>query len=147
MIQALFDLLCGLLYLVGYPLGWTYQETSIYVCIYLWPIICCVSVLPIIGQTILLLLKTHRWWSPIPVLLSLVYLLYYVFYTNIAIERYGINVPNAFNKCMVDITFIAQQTKMSYAEVSILIYVVLFLGILLINFAIFKILKRVRGAF
>jgi len=147
MIQTLFDLLCGLLYLVGYPFGWTYQETSIYMCIYLWPIICCISVLPIICQTVLLLLKTRRWWSPIPVLFSFVYLFYYVFYTNIAIERYGINVPNAFNKCMVDITFIAQQTGMSYAEVNILIYIVLFLGILLINFAIFKLLKHIRGAF
>lgn len=55
--ELLFQILCGLLYLVGIPFGWSYQETSIYVCIYLWPTICTLSTIPMLWISI----KRHKW--------------------------------------------------------------------------------------
>lgn len=146
MIEDLFNLLCGFLYLIGIPFGWSYQDTSIYVCIYLWPILCCLSTLPILYISVLTIRK-HKIVGMILMLLSGMYSFYYVFYTNFIINRYGFGVPNAFNKCMIDLKFIAEQTRLSYAEINIFIYVVLFLGIISFNYLIFRGIRTYRARF
>lgn len=144
MIEDLFNLLCGFLYLIGIPFGWSYQDTSIYICIYLWPILCCLSTLPILYISVLTIRK-HKIVGMILMLLSGMYSFYYVFYTNFIISRYGFGVPNAFNKCMIDLKFIAEQTRLSYAEINIFIYVVLFLGIISFNYLIFRGIRTYRA--
>ena len=146
MIEGLFNLLCGFLYLIGIPFGWSYQDTSIYVCIYLWPILCCLSTLPILYISVLTIRK-HKIVGMILMLLSGMYSFYYVFYTHFIISRYGFGVPNAFNKCMIDLKFIAEQTRLSYAEINIFIYVVLFLGIISFNYLIFRGIRTYRARF
>lgn len=38
--QLIFGFLCGMLYLVGLMFGFTYEEISVYICIYGWPALC-----------------------------------------------------------------------------------------------------------
>lgn len=136
----LFELLCGLLYLVGYPFGWTYQETSIYICIYLWPILCCLSTVPIIMVSLSCIVK-HKISGIMFTLFSIVYLMYYIFYTNLAISRYSINNANSFNNCMLDLQMIAKQAGITYEELNIYIYVVLFAAIMAFNYTVYRIIK------
>ena len=140
----LFQLLCGLLYLVGYPFGWTYQETSIYICIYLWPILCCLSTVPIIFVSLSCIVK-HKISGIVLTLLSVVYLMYYLFYTNLVIDRYNISNVNSFNNCMLDLQMIARQTGVTYEALNIYIYVVLFIIIMTINYTIYRIIKWYRN--
>lgn len=140
----LFQLLCGLLYMVGYPFGWTYQETSIYICIYLWPILCCLSTVPIIFVSLSCIVK-HKISGIVLTLLSVVYLMYYLFYTNLVIDRYNISNVNSFNNCMLDLQMIARQTGVTYEELNIYIYVVLFIIIMTINYTIYRTIKWYRN--
>lgn len=140
----LFQLLCGLLYLVGYPFGWTYQETSIYICIYLWPILCCLSTVPIIFVSLSCIVK-HKISGIVLTLLSVVYLMYYLFYTNLVIDRYNISNVNSFNNCMLDLQMIARQTGVTYEALNIYIYVVLFIIIMTINYTIYRTIKWYRN--
>lgn len=49
MIYLIFAFLCGCLYVVGLIFGLNYQQVSVLVCCWLWPIIICtVSVIPIL---------------------------------------------------------------------------------------------------
>ena len=140
----LFQLLCGLLYLVGYPFGWTYQETSIYICIYLWPILCCLSTVPIIFVSLSCIVK-HKISGIVLTLLSVVYSMYYLFYTNLVIDRYNISNVNSFNNCMLDLQMIARQTGVTYEALNIYIYVVLFIIIMTINYTIYRTIKWYRN--
>lgn len=85
--ELIFQVLCGLLYLAGLPFGWSYQETSIYVCIYLWPMLCTLSTLSTI-PILWISVKRRKW------ILSVVSLLYtsvYVYFTIDVISRYPIS--------------------------------------------------------
>ena len=50
--SEVFYLLCGLLYLIGLPLGWNYEDTSVYICIYAFPVL---VTLPFLGMFIRML--------------------------------------------------------------------------------------------
>lgn len=141
--KEIFELLCGILYLIGLPFGWSYQETSIYICIYLWPILCCISTFPNIIMAILITIK-HKIKGILILFISLIYSFYYIFYAKFFINRYGIDVPNAFNKCMIDLKFISDQLGITYEELNILIYVILFSIIIIINYIIYRILKNLN---
>ncbi len=131
----LFQILCGLLYLAGLPFGWSYQESSIYVCIYLWPMICTLSTIPILWISI----KRHKW------IMSAICLLYtsvYVYMTIDVINRYSIKNPSSFMNCMIDLKSLAEYCNLTYAEINLLLYVVLFILILLVDFCIYRLIKK-----
>lgn len=139
--KILFTILCGLLYCIGTPFGWSYEITSIYVCIYLWPILCTLSTVPIIWQSIKLI-NRKTITGIILTILSFVYTAYYGYYTLEAINRYNINDPNAFTNCMLDLISLASYLGISYETLNILIYVIGFITIIAFNFAISRIIKK-----
>lgn len=133
--ELIFQFLCGLLYLVGLPFGWSYQETSIYVCIYLWPMLCTLSTIPILWISV----KRRKW------ILSVVSLLYtsvYVYFTIDVINHYPISNPASFMNCMTDLKSLAAYCGVTYAEINLLIYVVAFILILLFNFSVYMIIQK-----
>ena len=138
--KILFMFLCGILYLIGIPFGWSYETTSIYVCIYLWPILCCLSTLPILFISLKYLKKNFFIGSFLSIF-SILYLLSYIGFTLSVIERYNIKYKNSFMNCMIDLKDIAHYYGISYETLNILIYVVGFLGIILINYCIYKSIK------
>ena len=50
--KLIFGVLCGILYIIGLPFGWNYQETSVYIWIHLWPILCILSTIPMLYYSV-----------------------------------------------------------------------------------------------
>lgn len=139
--KIIFTILCGLLYCIGIPFGWSYETTSIYICIYLWPIICTLSTIPIIWQSIKLVSR-KKMLGLILVLLAIIYTAYYGYYTLEAIHHYNINDPHAFMNCMLDLKSLASYFEISYETVNILIYVVGFTVIVTFNYIVARIIRK-----
>lgn len=139
--EYVFNFLCGILYLIGLPFGLSYQETSIYVCIYLWPTLCTISTIPILVVSISKI-KYHIITGIVLSIISLIYSAYYVYYTNLAIETYNICDKNSFMKCMLDLKFLAEYLNVSYAELNLFIYVIGFGLIIGFNLIIAFLLKK-----
>lgn len=138
--ELLFQILCGLLYLTGKFFGCDYQTTSIIVCIYLWPLLCTISTIPIIIG----ILHASKWKISTIFLLisSIIYTGVYSKLTYDFIERYNINDSASFMNCMIDLQSIANLIGVTYATLNILIYVVLFSIILLFNRLLYKCVIR-----
>ena len=139
--EIIFKILCGLLYCVGLPFGWSYQTTSIYICIYLWPILCTLSTLPIVWQSVKLT-RRKPVMGMIFTIISLVYTSCYALFTIDAINRYNISNPNSFTNCMIDLLSLAAYLGITYETLNILIYVVLFVVIISINYILSKIISK-----
>lgn len=135
MVEIIFKILCGLLYLTGLPFGWSYQTTSIVVCIYLWPILCTLTVLPILYKSI----QKGRW---IIAACSSTYMLFCIWFTIHFINRYSLGDPYAFMNCMIDLDSLAMYIGISYELLNILIYVVAFILIQLFNITVYKVIRK-----
>lgn len=135
MVDIIFEILCGFLYLVGLPFGWSYQTTSIVICIYLWPVLCTITTLPILYMSI----QKRKW---IIAICALFYTSFCIGITTYFINRYNLNDPNAFMNCMIDLDSLARYMGISYELLNILIYVVAFILIQLFNYFGYKRLKK-----
>lgn len=133
----IFDILCVLLYLIGLPFGWTYQQTSVNICIYLWPALCEISYFAV-GLAIILriLFGKHR-------LLALFLLPYYayIWYLKYALIIPGIhyhyrNATTAFDMCVQDLLQVAAACNTSYAAVNLIVYVLMFVVIVGFNLTV-----------
>lgn len=145
MIKIIFGLLCGLLYLTGLCFGWTYQEASVYVCIYLVPTLCIVSTLPIsVGLVHRIVANKGRWLGIVALPFSWLYTAYYIAFTiaicnlfsDVFYIDYGSSIPiveQQFNLCMKNLQHIADTCNTTYEEVNIIIYVKLFILIVVVN--------------
>lgn len=144
--KILFSLLCGLLYLIGLCFGWTYQETSVYICIYLCPILCVLSTLPItVGVIHRIVIDKGRWLSICALPFIWLYTLCYVIFTKLIFYYYNdgyyyaefYNEPPSiaqhFKVCMNDLQRIATDCNITYEEANIIIYVELMLLIFITN--------------
>ena len=134
MIKIIFGLLCGLLYCIGLCFGWNYQETSVYFCIYLWPVLCVLSTLPItVGLIHRIVIDKGRWLSVLALPFAWLYTTCYVCFTILIYNYYQGSVPQIYNKCMNDLQRIAAECNTTYEDVNIAIYIYLFALILLVN--------------
>ena len=136
MIKLFFNFLCGLLYLIGLCFGWTYQEASVYICIYLWPALCVLSTLPItVGLIHRIVVNKGRWLSVVLLPFTWFYTSCYTFFTILIYNYYNdpIYRNNPFDMCMNDLQRIARECNTTYEYVNIAIYVYLFALILLVN--------------
>ena len=123
-IKIIFGLLCGILYGIGYIFGLSYTDTSVYICIYLCPIICVLCALFSTVYTV----KPKGIINRILFSINASLLLMYLNETAVFWEHYSCRDP--FTLCMNDIKTIAQHMNITYEEANLLIYCVLFLGII-----------------
>ena len=144
--ELIFDILCGGLLLIGLAFGLNYEEISVYICIYLWPILCSLMVSMVAVAAI------YRWILKNSFLNAIVascstfatYLFYKLSYQ--FIEYYELSGDNQngihqmFSLCMNDINIIARNIGMSYAEVNLYIYCYLFGIIMLMTWIGFEII-------
>ena len=143
MMKLIFDLLCGLLYLIGLCFGWNYQETSVYFCIYIWPMLCILSTLPItIGLIHRIVVNKGRWLSMCDLPFAWLYTVCYITFTILIYRYYGDNIyqngtgneiQRIFNMCMKDLQQIAAECNTTYEDVNIAIYIYLFALIIFVN--------------
>lgn len=142
MLKLIFGLLCGVLYLIGLCFGWTYQETSVYVCIYLWPALCTMTTLPIsVGLVHRIVINKGRWISLLALPFTWLYTACYITFTILVYTYYNDNIYSGsmptieqqFNMCMNDFQRIASACNTTYEEANIIIYVKLFILIVVVN--------------
>ena len=136
MTHIVFTFLCGCIYLIGMLFGWSYQDASVYICIYACPWICitcaALSLLNCTTKTFLGSCRTALNSS----LLIVYYILAYGFWAyydvdaspfeTIIRDEYAPAVPNPFAQCVADITSIANTLGISYEACNLLIYCGLF---------------------
>ena len=139
MTKFIFMGLCGLLYVLGLLFGWNYQETSVYVCIYLWPILCILSTLPIIYYNIKKIVVKGKGY--IALLFSFLYNYSYIIVFTCVLQHYSLietpigknSINIVFNQCYQDLIQIASTCNTTYEIVNLVIYVLLFLIIMFVN--------------
>lgn len=147
----IFNSLCFLLSLIGQLFNCSYTEISVYICIYLWPILCIISTLPIILVIIYNITAVkkilYKFLYIILLIISYLYsMLYYTIYTQF-INYYKMSpewANSIFSACKSDLIQLATENNISYATINIYIYVYLFLLIIIINNLIAFILNKLK---
>ena len=134
--EIIFKALCGLLYCIGYPFGLSYVDSSVIICIYLCPIICMLMALYASYHTF----KSEGIWCRILFSINLSLLLLYMGISNMFWKHYYVYDP--FTLCMNDIKAISNRMNITYEETNLLIYCVLFFGIILFHLISAKLGKK-----
>lgn len=135
----IFQILCGILYVIGLLFGWTYQEVSIEICLKWWPWICFFSTLPIIiGLIKRIITNKKRWFAVYLLPFAISYSTIYYLVIKLINYRYFKISVDPFNDCMNDLIHIASKCDMTYAEVNLHIYVTFFLILIITNYVLTK---------
>ena len=137
-IKIIFGFLCGILYGIGYVFGLSYVDTSVYICIYLCPIICILYALVSTIYT----LRPKGFFNRVLFSLNASLLLMYLNTTAMFWEHYSVQDP--FTLCMNDLKTIAQNMNITYEEANLLVYCVLFFGIILFHITTVIINKKIK---
>ena len=143
-IKLIFGFLCGCLYLIGQMFGWSYQETSVYVCIYAWPAICVAA--SAIGSIYFIRHYEESFVTKCLSVFNLGLTLFYISTTSLFWGHFG-SFADPFEVCMDDLQHIARDLSMIYEEVNLYVYCVLFFGIVLfhlIQIFLHRIYRRFR---
>ena len=137
MINLIFAFLCGCLYVVGLIFGLDYQQVSVLVCCWLWPIICTVSTIPILYVVVKNFFRckmslTKVFYS-VMICVAFYYFMTYCMITSFGFDTYPNMDAATFEKCMTNLQEMANEYEISYEALNLLIYVVLFAAIIAFN--------------
>ena len=119
-IKLIFAILCGILYVIGLPFGLNYEQTSVYICIYLWPLLCVACALFTTYKAI------RKKKTTFIVVNSIISVLYILITVGIFAHYSRLSVHEQFNDCMWKLYGLSDHLGISYEAVNLLIYVVLF---------------------
>lgn len=146
--EIIFHALCGLLYVTGLLFKLSYEEISVYVCIYLWPML--FTAMPVVITLIAFSnwIKKLTLWNSINLSASATTTLafwhigkeFWELYTmpNVLHEHLG-TIHEQFRACVDDLNTIASQLNMTYIEINLWIYCVLSIVIALTMWLWFEI--------
>ena len=70
--SKIFQFLCGCLAQIGRPFSWNYEKASVYICIHLWPLLCVVMALVMLGISV-------STTNPLCIAACIIYFLFNVF--------------------------------------------------------------------
>lgn len=136
--SSLFYFLCGVLYVLGLPFGWNYEETSVYVCIYAFPFLVVIPFMVMVIRMLMLVIYGRRKvFGSILLIISLL-LLYMVSgmsYAYFDIFNIDGSIHEKFLFCMNYLSNYAGRIGMTYEELNMAIYVIAPLtGFLMLSF-------------
>ena len=118
--DKIFQFLCGCLALIGRPIGWNYEKASVYVCIHLWPLLCVVMALVMLGIAV-------STTNPLCIAACIIYFLFNVFgYWAVFKHYYPGTINEVFAHCYSDLMTIAKEWNTTYAIVNLVVYVIAF---------------------
>jgi len=120
LMNAIFTVLCFLLRDIGKLFNWDYQTTSVYICIHLWPLLCVIMSLTMLGCACA---TGNGLWITACTLYAL---LNGAAYFAIIRHYYPASIQDIFQLCWAELNVIASRWHTTYAIVNLLIYVVLF---------------------
>lgn len=138
-VEMIFYAFCAILYGIGCLFGMTYQESSVYICIYLWPILLGASSLPILCNGIRRAIKRRSLISFLHLFLSGAYVSIFGVLCVIMWRHYNQpTIAEQFNKCMDDLIVSAEKFGISYSALNLLFFIVLFAIVVLMNYGIYR---------
>lgn len=160
LVKWIFLACCGVLYLIGLCLGLSYKESSVVICIYLCPIVC----IALATACTAISYDIKKFWNRLSAIINGGLLLVYINLTilfwkhylstklldnadgHFAGLQYGATMEQQFDTCVYDLQTIAHNLGISYEEVNLIIYCVLFTGVVFFHAAqiIFRILRQKR---
>ena len=122
--EKIFHFLCNCLASVGKLFGWDYFKTSVYICIHLWPLLCVMVSLVVLGVAVYTA-------NPLWIVASTIYASINIFGYWAVIKHYypGTN-KEIFQLCWTELNVIAKHWHTSYAVVNLVIYIILFAAIM-----------------
>ena len=119
-----FQFLCDCLDLIGRPFGWNYEKASVYICIHLWPLLCVVMALMMLGISV-------STTNPLWIAACIIYFLFNVFGYWAVIKHYCPGtIYEIFSHCYSDLMAIAKEWNTTYAIVNLVVYVIAFILIM-----------------
>lgn len=122
--SKLFQHLCGCLARIGRYLGWNYAIASVYICIHLWPLICVVMALVMLGIAVS---TTNPLWISV----CSIYALFNIFGYWVVIKHYYPGtIDEIFIHCYSDLMTIAKEWNTTYSIVNLVVYVLAFILIM-----------------
>jgi len=133
--DSIFRLLSRFLLSLEKILGWDYEKASVYICIYLWPVLLCCTTIPIVWKCIIAI-KAMKC-----LLLHSVLLVYCLVYPCVTIKIWRhYNQPTIvekYDKCYNDLITLSEKWRISYELVNLLLFVGLFIILTTINICIY----------
>ncbi len=118
--DKVFQFLCVCLAQIGRPFGWNYEKASVYICIHLWPLLCVVMALVMLGIAV-------STTNPLCIAACIIYFLFNVFgYWAVFKHYYPGTINEVFAHCYSDLMTIAKEWKTTYAIVNLVVYVIAF---------------------
>ena len=134
--EKFFQFLCGCLAQIGRSFGWNYEKASVYICIHLWPLLCVVMSLVMLGIAVSTI-------NPLWIAASIIYFLFNVFgYLAVVKHFYPGTINEIFTHCYLDLMTIAKEWNTTYATVNLVVYVLAF--ILIMTFDVSLILLMLK---
>ena len=122
--DKIFQILCGCLAQIGRPFGWNYEKASVYICIHLWPLLCVVIALVMLGIAV-------STTNPLWITAYIIYFLFNAFgYWAVIKHYYPGTINEIFTHCYLDLMTIAKEWNTSYAIVNLVVYVLAFILIM-----------------
>ena len=122
--DKIFQFLCGCLAQIGRPFGWNYEKASVYICIHLWPLLCVVMSLVMLGIAVL---TANSLWITV----CIIYFLFNSFgYWAVINHYYPDTINEIFTHCYSDLMAIAKEWNTTYAMVNLVVYVLAFILIM-----------------
>ena len=118
--DKVFQFLCACLAQIGRPFGWNYEKASVYICIHLWPLLCVVMALAMLGIAV-------STTNPLCIAACIIYFLFNVFgYWAVFKHYYPDTINEIFAHCYSDLMTIAKEWNTTYAIVNLVVYVIAF---------------------
>ena len=134
--NKIFQFLCDCLAQIGHPFGCNYEKASVYICIHLWPLLCVVMFLVMLGIAV----STTK---PLWITACFIYLLFNIFgYWAVIKHNYPGSINVIFTLCYSDLMTIAKEQKTTYAIVNLVVFVLAF--ILIMTFDVSLILLMLK---
>lgn len=125
--DKVFQFLCGCLAQIGRPFGWNYEKSSVYICIHLWPLLCVVMALVMLGIAV-------STTNPLWIAACIIYTLFNLFgYCAVIKHYYPGTINEIFTHCYLDLMAIAKEWNTTYAIVNLVVYVLAFILIMVFD--------------
>lgn len=122
--DRIFQFLCGCLALIGRTAGWNYEKASVYICIHLWPLLCVVMALVMLGIAV-------STTNPLWIAACIIFFLFNILgYWAVIKHYYPGTINEIFTHCYSDLMTIAKEWKTTYAIVNLVVYVLAFILIM-----------------
>ena len=141
--ECFFIACCGVLYVTGMVLGFTYKEICVIVNIYLESGLCLLSALWVTWTCINSFCSTKTWGRTIFMLAGIGYGLIYLIGFLWLCNHYAMSMSDAFDLCYRELITLSKEYHTTYNNVNYVIFILFpFVGILG-NFAIVTLMKKI----